>query len=470
MLTEPNPQRLKEILAVESVAASAPHTPRGNRSLLMIDYYFPPIGGPGVRRTLGLVKHLAEYGWSPIVLTVNGGDFNAHDFALLQMVPDAVNVQRTASLEPIRFARRLLGRNADLPNNLDRRNRSTGFPWRGPRWMSHIAQSVSFPDRRIGWLPFAVARALALHRMHRFEVIYSTSGDVVTSHLIALVLKRILNRPWVADFQDPWVDTIFLSPGWRRTIAERIENRILQVADRVTFASEPVRAALQRKYGLPSEKLMTALLGFDPDAFDGTEPITRSKFTITHFGSFCCGRSPGSFLKALGQCIREHPSLAQDIEVLFFGSFDAEPLAETEALLDQFGMRDIVRLAGLVPYNLGVRHLVSSDILLLIAFPEGYGYDLIPTKLFDYLGARKPIMALLPDGAAAEIVRQTNAGAVIDPNDSGAIRNFILDRYHEWKQGALPLRLDHDAVRKCTVKEISRQFSTIFDEVLGVRP
>jgi hypothetical protein len=130
-------------------------------------------------------------------------------------------------------------------------------------------------------------------------------------------------------------------------------------------------------------------------------------------------------------------------------------------------LRDVVCVAGLIPYRLGLQYLLGSDILLLIAFPDGYGYDLIPTKLFDYLGAGRPMLALLPNGAAAEIVRQANAGMVINPNDVEAIRDFILDRYHQWKQGSLALPLNRDAIRKCTVREITRQFSTILDDLFG---
>ena len=451
---------------VRNTSAGDPSAQRSHRAVLMIDYFFPPIGGAGVRRTLGLVRHLADFGWSPTVLTVRQGDFNHYDFDLLQMVPTTVEVRRTASVEPFRFARRVLGRNVDPRKNLDRHGRSSGVPWKGPGLIRDLADLLLFPDRRIGWLPFAVAAALKSRRAQRFDALYSTSTSV-TSHLAALLVKKILGTPWVADFQDPWVDTEFRSSGFRRTIAEHIESLVLRTADRVTFASEPVRAALQRRYALPPDRLMTVLLGFDPDSFAGIEPIARSKFTVTHFGSFSCGRSPGSFLRALAQSVRERPGLAEELEVLFFGSFEEEPLAETEALLTQHGLTDIVQLPGLVSYQIGLRYLLSSDILLLIAFPGDDGHNLIPTKLFDYLGAGKAILALLPDGPAADVVRQARAGDVVDPNDVGGIKDLILRLHERWKQGDRSFRADPEVVRRCTVREIARQFSTILDDMVG---
>jgi glycosyltransferase involved in cell wall biosynthesis len=465
MVTQQRAHGLAESRVAETVVAR-PSERRTNRSVLMIDYLFPPIGGAGVRRTLGLVRHLADFGWSPTVLTVRQGDFHQYDFDLLGMIPATVEVRRTASLEPFRFARRILGRNVDPRNNLDRHGRSSGVPWNGPRLIRDVADLLLFPDRRIGWLPFAVAGALKSRRVQPFDAIYSTSTSV-TSHLAALLLKKMLGLPWVADFQDPWVDTEFRSPGFRRTIAEHIERLILHTADRVTFASEPVRAALQRRYALPSDKLMTVLLGFDPDAFEGIEPVTRAKFTVTHFGSFCFGRSPVSFLRALAECLHERPGLRGEIEVLFFGSFESKPLGETEALLSQFGLTDVVHLGGLIPYHLGLRYLVGSDVLLLIAFPGDDGQNLVPTKLFDYLGAGRPMLALLPDGQAADVVRQARAGDVVGPDDVGAIKDLILRLHARWKQGALSLLADREMVKRCTIREIARQFSTILDDMVG---
>jgi glycosyltransferase involved in cell wall biosynthesis len=462
MFADPSMQRNGATPAGEIID---PRASQAGRSILMIDYFFPPIGGAAVRRTSGLVKHLAEFGWAPIVLTVRGGAGELFDPRLLETIPAAVRVERTVSLEPLRFARRLVRRSVDRGRNADGGGRS-GRPWMGPKWISAAVKAVLFPDPRVGWFPFALVRALALHRVQRFQVIYSTSTSV-TSHLIALALKRILHKPWVADFQDPWVDTELCSPGLRRTLGERLESVLLREANRVTFASDSARTALQQKYQLPPEKLFTLLLGFDPDAFDGLPPVGRTKFTITHFGSFYADadRSPVPFLEALGQSLQEHHRLAGDVEVLFFGSFDPAMFAQTEALLNRLNLKEIVRLAGVVPYTVGVQHLLSSHLLLLIQGHEAK--DLIPTKLFDYLGTGRPILALLPDGDAAQIVRRANAGAVSDPDDVEAIKHVILDHYRKWKDGSdVGLTLDREVVGQCTVRELSRRFATILEGML----
>ena len=466
MVTDPRIRRETRI-AASHVAASPPYTIRDSRTILMVDYYFPPISGAAVRRTTGYVKHLGDFGWSPIVLTVRGGDGYYYDSSLLEMIPDSVNVVRTASLEPLRFARKVAGRSADHSQNPNRQGRASVLPWMAPRWMRNAARATLLPYGQIGWFPFAVSRALQINRARGFDAIYSTSTSV-TSHLIALTLRKILDKPWVADFQDPWVTTQFVARDAHRRIGEHIERCILQGADHITFASESVLASIQRTYGLPPGKLSTALLGFDPDVFDNISPTPRSKFTITHFGSFYTPRSPGSFLKALGHCVREHRAMALDTDVLFFGRFDAETLAETNTLLDHDGLRDIVRLEGIVPYTLGLQHLMGSHVLLLVNSPgEDEHEGLIPTKLFDYLGTGRPILALAPTGPVAQIVRDANAGVVVHPNDVRSIADSILSHYEKWKSGipALPENFNRASLRKYSARELTRQFASILDDM-----
>jgi hypothetical protein len=222
------------------------------KNILIIDYHFPPMAGVGVQRTLGYVRHLAEFGWQPVVLTVRPGDKSSWDRTLLERVPGTVNIQRTASIDPVRLSRRMSSRRAAGPTpdtTAGPPERSQGDrPWKGPRWIRDAQYWVFFPDQRIGWLPFALARAVGLSRVLPIDVIYSTSG-AITSHLIACVLKRVLGKPWVADFQDPWVqDPYFRSLPVHRKLGEWIEQTFLQQANRVTFTTEPLRAMFQQEY------------------------------------------------------------------------------------------------------------------------------------------------------------------------------------------------------------------------------
>ncbi len=449
--------------------------PLGTKTILMVDYYFPPLAGSGVLRTVGYVKHLAEFGWTPIVLTVRSGEHYIYDVSLLQRIPDTVYVRRTASLEPVRLVKRLLAWSAGQRKELEADSRGSGRPlWRGWSWVRNLERWILFPDRRIGWLPFAVTQAVAVNRCQSIDVLYSTS-TAVTSHLIAYLLKKLLHKPWVADFQDPWSQDYDLGfpsafhKGW----AEHLEYLILRNADRVTVTTGPLRRMLLDKHTtIPPNKLIVIPMGFDPDVFKEIQAVPQSKFTITHFGNFYSHRSPAPFLTALSLGVREHPGLARDVKVLFFGNFDAKMLALTEELLNRHKLAGIVRLEGTVPQKIGIQHLMSSDVLLLVTDAGGSGRNLIPSKLFEYLATGRPILALAPDGAPADIVRMARAGLIVEPDKVQAIRDAILELYRRWSEGRLAFPVDRELVRRFAWKELTAQFASVLEGVvtLGTSP
>ncbi len=441
----------------------------GMRTVLMIDYFFPPMAGSAVQRTLGYVRHLAEYCWSPIVLTVRSGEHFAYDVSLLEGIPDAVTVERTGSIEPVRLVKRLLGMKSRKTDDRHRDAQSDGRPmWRGASWVRLVERQMLFPDRRIGWFPFAVARATALHRRHRIDVIYSTSTSV-TSHLVAYALNRLHGIPWVADFQDPWVEDL-AGPIYQR-IGRRVERVILRNADRITFTTEPLRAVFQEHHpSIPMHKLVSIPMGFHPEAFEGIKPQRLAKFTITHFGALYADRSPRSFLEALAECTRQRPDVAQNLEVVFLGNFDAQMLGVTETLISRQNMTKIVRLAGIVPYRVGLQHLMSSDVLLLITAPGKSGQTLVPSKVYEYLAAAKPILALAPEGAVAQIVREANAGPVIDLNDVRGIAAAILTLYDRWREGRLAYPVSRDVTNRFTWRLLAGQLASILDDAIAARP
>jgi glycosyltransferase involved in cell wall biosynthesis len=430
----------------------------------MIDYFFPPMAGSGVQRTLGYVTHLEQFGWSPIVLTVRTGEHSSYDASLLRSIPSTVVVERTPSVEPVRFVKHLL---RSLPRRGGTReaNKADAAPvWRGASWTSRIDRWLLFPDRRIGWLPFALTRAAAVHRRATIDAIYSTS-TYVTSHLIAYALNRFFGTPWVADFQDPWVESL-VTRGHQK-LGRRVERLILANADRVTFTTEPLRSLFERNHPtIPASKLTAIPMGFHPDAFTAIVPEPRSKFTITHFGSFYTDRSPRAFLEALAQCASSDSEFRRNVEVLFYGTFDAEVLRVTQALISTQNLTGIVRLEGTVPYKQGLTHLMSSDVLLLVTAPET-GHALVPSKVYEYLAAGRPILALAPEGAVAQLIREANAGLIVGVDDVNGIRDSIATLYAKWSQGRLAFASDHRVAARYTWRRLSEQFASILDEALA---
>lgn len=438
-----------------------------SKTVLVVDYYFPPLAGAAVHRTLGYVRHLEEFGWTPVVLTANPGAHYFYDTSLLQWIPAGLPVRRTASLEPVRFAQRLLGGAAGHSSV------SRGRSPLAERAFSRLASLRSwllFPDPRIGWLPFAVGTALSLRRRFPIDAVYSTS-TAVTSHLIGCALNMLWKTPWVADFQDPWTEEYASEFPTRlhRRAAVAIERLIVRRAGRVTMTTEPMRDGYRRRYPTMAEKFRVIPMGFDPQAFAGIERVRQPRFTITHFGNFYRTRSPQPFLEALGACVRREPALRDEAEVRLLGALEPRLRSLAEGLITRHELGGMVRLLDSVPYRDGMRHLLNSDALLLIADSGGCGRYLVPSKLFEYFGAGRPILAIAPDGAIADLVREAGAGLVAAPDDAEAIQTAILALYRGWREDASEYAPGREFVAGCTWQARAAQLATVLNEAVDCR-
>lgn len=438
----------------------------GRKTILMVDYAFPPVGGAGAQRTLGYVAHLSKFGWSPIVLTVASGHASYYDPSLLDEIPDGVFVVRARSIEPARFVRHLLHRSrhgtGHSPSQTYRPVLSSPSGW-----MRTIGRWITFPDRRIGWLPFAVARSLGLRLGRRVDVIYSSS-TAVTSHLIALILKMLWSKLWVADFQDPWSQFPLapLPSRLHKFLADRLEHRILREADHVIVTTHPIREMFLEKYpDISASKLTVIPMGFEPGRFRPEAPVSDGRFTITHLGSFYGTRSAAPFLQGLGRCVKQHPDCRSRVQVWFFGHFDAKTLAEAERAIKEYELEQVVRLGDPVAHEEGLRSAINSDVVLLVEDDGLFGRWRLQTKLFEYLGARRPILALVPEGPAARLLRETGGAVVVAPSDVRGISEAIWELFLSWRSGSLTFSGNEDMVRSFSWEERTKELVSTIERV-----
>jgi glycosyltransferase involved in cell wall biosynthesis len=434
------------------------------RTVLLVDYFFPPLGGPGVQRTLGYVRNLPRDRWNPVVLTVADGEHHIVDESLNEHVPVDVEVVRARSIEPIRFAKRTLAamkRPGPAPQT------ASGQPfWQGSRRLRKAEYWLLFPDRRIGWLPSALSRGLALGRRRAVDVIYSSSTNIMTGHLVGYLLKRFLRRPWVADFQDAWLeDYVSTFPSKiHRMAAERLERLVVRQADRITVATDQHAELLRDHYGATvGMKTVVVPMGFDPNAFEDLHVDPTEKFVISHFGSFYSTRSPSVFLRAVGEAGRVEPSFVEDLEIRFLGTFDVPGLRATEELTGQHSLERAVHRLGVLPYRTALGHLVSSAVLLLITDEGVWGRRLLASKVMEYLACGRTILALAPSGPTADLVQRTNAGVVVAPSDVMGIRDAILSLYADWKSGRLMFRGNAAIISSLSWPNIARAFADVLD-------
>jgi glycosyltransferase involved in cell wall biosynthesis len=417
-------------MIVSEAPGSDAHAVReGLRRVLVVAYYFPPMGLSGVQRVAKFVKYLPAHGWHPTVLTVEPAGYFAFDAALLEEVEAAgVHVVRTSSLDPTR----LFGRThtVALPAEPAR------------RWMSTLSQLLFVPDNKIGWLLPAVRAGKRLLRAAPFEVILSTAPPY-TAHLVGLWLSRHSGVPLVADYRDDWVGNPrhVYPTALHERLNRRLERAVVgQSRHSVTINRYIREGLLARNAGAARAGDVSVLpQGFDPDDFTRAPVIAPSdRMRLVYTGIFYDAQTPDYFLRALADLLGRQPGLRARIEAVFVGLVPEASHRLAEAL----GLADVVRYVGYRPHLETVGFLRAAQVLWM-TIGERPGAEGISTgKLYEYFGARKPILALVPVGAARETLAGYGAARVVPPADVPAIRDALAWCIDRWEAGTLPTPSD----------------------------
>jgi len=389
-----------------------------SRRVLVIAYYFPPMGLSGVQRTLKFVKYLPQYGWLPTVLTVEPRGYFAMDETLIRELEGKnVRVVRTDVAGPSRLVSRT--KVVKLPAEWLR------------RLLSMLSDSVFIPDNKIGWRRKAIARAVQLHQETPFDLIFATAPPY-TDFLVGAGIKAKINRPLVFDYRDPWVDFPFkfYPTPLHKLLNIRLERKALRASSHVVTTSRRVKESLIRRYRfLTYHDIDIVSQGFDPDDYPtasgtgGSKKVgARSdKMRIAYAGVFWMDRVPDYFLKALNELFKEKPKLRGRIEAVFIGNFREENLR----LVKRLGLTESVTVLGYLPHADCVKELLASDVLWMIS-----GDDLgTPGKLYEYIGARKPILGCVPDGYLKATVEEAG-GIAVAPDDIEGIKG-ALAQFHD---------------------------------------
>jgi glycosyltransferase involved in cell wall biosynthesis len=384
--------------------------------VLLVSLYFPPAGGGGVQRPLKLAQYLPALGIETHVLAPDDPKWIHRDPEL--RVPTQAWVHRARYIGPKgrRPAEELHGK--------------TGLARAGT--MAKLAsRRLLVPDENVSWNLTAIPAAIRIARAEGIDAVITTSPPS-SVHLIGAAVQRATGAKWLADLRDSLVahahrraesPLVRAKEKLHRQVAELVAAR----ADAITCVSEAI-AEETRALG-PRGQVHAIANGCDFDDFAGLEYRPGPRFRITHTGSFLGKRSPRAFLQALAES-------GLDAEARFVGDFrkiDAE-------WMEPLGLGDRVRLIPYAPRAESLRLQRDSDALLLL-IPEagGRGKGVLSGKVFEYLAAGRPILAVVPpDGAAAELIRETGAGIVAPPDDVPAIRAGLEELHARFAAGGLP--------------------------------
>ena len=433
------------------------------KKVLIVTYYFPPSGGPGVQRVLKFVKYLPEYGWQPVVLTVQDGDYPARDESLLAEIPRHAVVHRTKIFEPYRLYRKLTGKPANAPVDVE------NIPQGGKRGspaesLAEFVRSTFFiPDARIGWYPYAVPVGHRIIREQRIDAIYSSSPPYTTA-VIAQKLHRSTGVPWVAGFRDPWTGFLSTPDRWflPRAIDRYLERSAFIDANRVEAALRGIQKDITAKIpDLDQNKLAYLPNGFDREDYPKLDLQPNQRFTVTYTGSMYGKRNPRTFLQAVEELVRDGKVDPDKFTLRFIGRFGGE----VREMLVNSSVRNSIELVSYLPHSESVTALMKSDALLLIVDEAAGSDEIVPGKVFEYIGADKPIIALAPEGAIAGILRETQSGLVAHNQDIVAIQAAFIECYNNFLYHNRKFEQDREAVKRYDRKEITRQLAGLLDAV-----
>jgi len=382
---------------------------------LLVTMYFPPAGGGGVQRSLKLAQYLPGFGIETHVLAPEDSKWVHRD--------DALRVPTQAWIHRVRY----VGPRARKPTE---ELRAADGLERALVQAQLTARRLLLPDASVTFNLTAIPAAIRIVRREGIDAVITTSppGSI---HLVGAAVRRATGARWVADLRDPLVanqhrraDTT--ATRARQATNERLARLVARQADAITCVSEAI--ADEMRALAPRGTVRTIANGCDFDDFAGLEYERASRFRITHAGSFFGKRDPKPFLQALS-------TSGLDLVARFVGDFRSSDREFAESL-------DLGDRLELVPYAPRAESLRlqrdSEALLLLVPDADGRGKGVLSGKVFEYLAAGRPILAVVPpDGAAAGLVRETGAGVVVPPDDVDAIREALVGMHAEYQDGGL---------------------------------
>jgi glycosyltransferase involved in cell wall biosynthesis len=432
------------------------------KKILMIAYYFPPMGGAGVLRMVKIVKNLPQQDWMPVVLSVKEGYRECMDPSLLKEIPSSIEIHRTRSLEPRRFG--LIQKSIKAR----RKQKRSWLVQIGIQTLNAIRNWIFVPDEQVGWFPFAVKNGFVLAINPEIKVIFSSSTPY-TAHLIGFLLNKLSGKPWVVDLRDPWTQNPIDNVPRRSYYLEKL---IFKHADKIIANTPNLKKVILSDYPkLNEEKVVCITNGYDGQDFIDLVPRSKPKdqFIITYLGTFYnnlfnrgkFSRTPECFLNGLKIFIEKHTLSPKDIEVRFFGLWGKSE----EALILKLGLISFVKLHGFVSHREALQWQMDSDVLLMIMHDDGKNKATVPGKTYEYLASRKPILALVGDDSVADLIRETRSGLVVNPQDPFAIEKGIDILYTKFIQGELVSGSRKDIIEKYEWRNLTRQLADIFNQL-----
>lgn len=393
------------------------------KKILFITYMFPPIAGSGIQRSLKFIKYLPEFGIEPIIFAPAKAFWKAHD-------PKNLELPFLKQTKIYRCGIKKLSRYYDL--------RFVKGQTRHPHYYFLALKYIWFIDFFSSWYFECKKKALEVAIKEQVEAVFTTSPPH-SVHLFGLFLHNKLNIPWVMDlrdamFDDPNKSLSGLSKQLNHLIEFYYEKKFYGASTAITTVSQPILDSMKSRHENIQfdQKAHIITNGFDTSDFEVLKPHKPSKkfMRVTYTGAFLAQHTPEHFLQAVKKLIDQKRIDPEKLLFRFVGYFDSQNMAVFKRFSDDIPM-EIIPFQS---YDRALQHQMDSDLLLLIVSltEEEGGSQIYTGKFFEYLGSKRPIFALVPQGPLAKTIVNGRFGTIVPPTNILAIADKFKSLYDQW--------------------------------------
>lgn len=413
--------------------------------VLIITYYWPPAGGSGVQRWLKFVKYLQEYGIEPVVYTVDNARYLKEDKTLLDDVPRNTKVLKHSIWEPtdLLFWKKKKSQKSGISNISQN------------RFLSFIRGNFFIPDPKVFWVNSSVKFLQKYLNSNKVDAIIST-GPPHSMHLIAQKLHKKNKLKWIADFRDPWTDLYYNNDFSEQSFAKKknkiLEKLVLKNADCVLTVSE----SLKEQFSINARRVEVITNGYDNEIRSAEDTVLDKLFTISYIGLLPKQSNPKLFFKVLQELCSQNEDFKNDLKLNFIGDISDD--VRVEVLKNN--LEKNTSFKGYVDHEKAIEFQNKAQVLLLLIPNIEKSKGILTGKLFEYLIAKRPILAIGPeDGDLSEILKETDSGILIDFSNREQLSSEILKFYHQYKKGNL--KVNSKNIGKYHRKELTKKLAFI---------
>ena len=427
------------------------------KKVLIITYYWIPSGGAGVQRWVKFAKYLRQYGWEPIIYTPENPEYPSIDHSFEKDIPADITVLKTPIWEPYNVYRNLTGKkNQAINAGFISENKKQGWKDKLSIW---IRGNFLIPDPRRFWIKPSVGFLSDYLKENPVDAIITT-GPPHSMHLIGMGLKKNFpSLPWVADFRDPWTNIDFykdLNLTWfADKIHHKLEREVLQKADTVLVVS---RGMEEEFAPMKPKKLQVITNGYDESDVQVGTLALDGRFSISHIGTLNAARNPRIVWKVLSEICAENVDFKKDLQIQLVGKVDFSVLEDIQS----YGLQEQLLKIDYLSHSEAIAKQNSSQVLMLLINQSGNAKGILTGKFFEYLAAKRPILAVGPtDGDAAVVLNETGAGVMVDFADEQAAKPAILNYYNQYKKGTLSVQ--SESVERFSRRSLTGELTGLLD-------